>query len=294
MTRAMTAKERRDAALAAWLAVREAPPSRERDRILSALMREHEGMISLVAHKFRLWSMAIEDCLQDARIGFLAAARTWTPDGGAEFGTLLFHCARRQILRSIHEQSRLLRLPMYVSSLVPKVRSIAAEMAERGERVTVEAVTARLEAMGGAYRASLRSVATAMEVVDHHVSLDAAVDFDGGGVRPRLDRVIDEAALRGDAEVELAQRRQDVERALKSLTAFEEFVLRARFGLDGNPHSLADIARHAGLTRERARQIEAIALEKLRNPPWPLHAVRAPLAQMLGPARLVGTHTVHA
>jgi RNA polymerase primary sigma factor len=164
---------------------------------------------------------------------------------------------RSAVTRAIADQSRTIRLPVHMGENITKLDRAKAGLIDRLER---EPTVVELAAALGW---SEKKVAHTLEVMRHPLSLDAPLtDESEHSLAAIVPDVADTAA-----PAEATVLREALQAALAQLTDRERFVMVRRFGLDGGePHTLEAVGMEMGVTRERVRQIEIIALRKLRHP----------------------------
>jgi RNA polymerase primary sigma factor len=176
---------------------------------------------------------------------------------GFKLSTYVTWWIRQAISRAIADQARTIRLPIHMHEKLRRVARTWQEMArELGRDPTVEEVAARIDL-------PVAEVAAFRGMGREPISLETPVGDD----ESRLGDAIQDASVESPSEVaQSAELVEHTQRALSALTPREERVLRLRFGI-GRPSALTleEVGREFGVTRERVRQIEAKALDKLRR-----------------------------
>jgi RNA polymerase primary sigma factor len=179
---------------------------------------------------------------------------------GFKFSTYATWWIRQAITRAIADYSRTIRIPVHMNETINQlVRANRELLRELGREPSPQEMAERM-------RVSVSKVHELKKIAQESISLETPVGIDE---ESHLGDFIEDKALvsPSDAVIERNLREQTAS-VLKTLTPREEKVLRMRFGLeDGEPHTLEEVGRTIGVTRERIRQIEAEVVRKLRTAP---------------------------
>ena len=225
-----------------------------RKRIILANLR----LVVHLARSYRNRGLPMLDLIEEGNLGLIHAVDRFDPERGLHFSTYAAIWIRQAMLRGIAEQSRAVRIPVQmlqqVNRFVRVERTLRArlgrdpEIAEIAQEIGYS--VPRVERLAGLIR-GLRSL-------DEGSSLAAYEQL--------THEDLGDPPLSVERLVELQLEHERVDRLLRSLSQREEQVLRIRFGFqDGVARTLQQTGEHFGITRERVRQIEARALEKLRR-----------------------------
>jgi RNA polymerase primary sigma factor len=215
-------------------------------------------LVVSVAKKYVYRGLEFVDMIQEGNLGLLIAVDKFDFRRGYKFSTYAMWWIRQSILRAIADQARTIRLPVHMIEKVNKLmRTVAQLMQERGRRPS----TAEIAAYMGV---SSDEVLKVLKVAQTPDSLDAPI---GEEKDVCLGDFIEDRGVISPAEVVISNDlKQSTQAVLKTLTFREEKIIKMRFGLDdGDAHTLEEVGQSFALTRERIRQIEVIALRKLRR-----------------------------
>ena len=226
---------------------------------LERLIRANLRFVITVARRYRNKGLSLLDLVQEGNVGLVTAARRFDPDQGVKFISYAVWWIRQAILAALATQGRCVRLPLNRANELARMVRVRAELRQSLDREPTDKELAQ-EA-----RLSPASVQLAKRLSTSAVRLDAPVGTDGDGELG--ERVLaDETDVEEVVETRLLRR--CIAASLKRLRPPAARVVRLYYGLQGEePHTLEQIGRLLGVTRERVRQIRDQALRELRDGP---------------------------
>jgi len=226
-----------------------------RQKMISANLR----LVINIAKRYGHLGLPLMDMIEEGNIGLMKAVDKFNPRKGYRFSTYAAWWIKQSITRAISEQVKMIRTPAYLNELLVRWKKTNQRLSQKLKRPPTD-----------------KEIAKSMKVSKNRAdqivswlstktsSLDAPIgDDDSNQV---LDLVEDEGAEPPDETISKIMLREKIESLLELMSPREREVLDMRFGLeDGQSHTLAEVASKLGVSRERVRQIEEKALEKLKR-----------------------------
>jgi RNA polymerase primary sigma factor len=225
-----------------------------RERMINSNLR----LVVTIAHDYANLGLPMLDLISEGNIGLTKAVERFDPAKGAKLSTYAMWWIKQSIKRALANQSKMIRLPVHLVDKIAKVRRVSLQMSdELGREPTDEELGEEL-GIAGEKVARLKSVGIRPASLDAPIGDDDSTEF--GEV------IGDEEAQTPFELLRDKNLRGEVDGLIAVLDSREKKIISQRFGLDGGkPKTLEDVGKNFGVTRERIRQLQNIALAKLRR-----------------------------
>jgi RNA polymerase primary sigma factor len=222
------------------------------------LIESNLRLVIAIARRYIATGVPLVDLIQEGNLGLMRAAEKFDYRRGCHFGTYATWWIRQAVSRAASDQSRLIHVPEHVAMRLRKVKRVAGQLSQE------YGLDPLPEQIADACNMDLNEVINLLDIVEQPVSLDTPMDDD---IRSSLADMLEDTttpALAETASQHLLG--EELQRALAVLTPRERSVITLRYGIgDGQSRTLLEVGKELGISRERVRQLEAVALKKMRS-----------------------------
>ncbi|MFC1556676.1 RNA polymerase sigma factor RpoD/SigA [candidate division KSB1 bacterium] len=225
---------------------------------LEKLTKANLRFVVSVAKQYQNQGLSLGDLINEGNLGLIKAAKRFDETRGFKFISYAVWWIRQSILQALAEQSRVVRLPLNRVGALNKIGKAFSNLEQEYEREpSASEIAEELEM-------TPFEVSDTLKISGRHLSMDAP--FNQGEDNRLLDVIQNDRQPSPDQELLHESLKQEVERALSTLTKREAEVVRLYFGLgQEHPLTLEEIGEQFNLTRERVRQIKEKAIRRLRH-----------------------------
>ena len=215
-------------------------------------------LVVKIAHDYANFGLPLLDLISEGNIGLIKAVERFDPDKGGKLSTYAAWWIKQSIKRALTNQSKTIRLPVHLVDKIARMRKLAASLAEDLGREATNDELAHEMGMPVNKLAHLKSVSV------RPTSLDAPV---GDGDTTEFGELVgDESAPNPFEDLRSKSLIRDINTMVDQLDARKARIIRLRFGLEGDrPMTLEEVGDEFGITRERVRQLQNIALARMRK-----------------------------
>ena len=225
---------------------------------LEKLCKANLRFVISVAKQYQNQGLSLPDLINEGNLGLIKAAQKFDETRGFKFISYAVWWRRQGILQAISEQSRIVRLPLNKLGALNKIKKAYAQLEQEYERAPNSTEVAAL------LNISETEVDDTMFYSGRQVSVDAPLMIDEEGTM--LDILKSDESPTPETGLLFDSLRQEIERAIATLTPREADIIQCFYGLNGKyPLTLEEIGEKFNLTRERVRQIKEKAIRRLKN-----------------------------
>ncbi len=231
---------------------------RRRERNINMMVNGNMRLVITIAKQYKNCGLEFLDLIQEGNSGLIKAVEKFDYHRGTRFSTYASWWIRQAIKRAIADQSRTVRVPVYMNSMAHKVhREKQNILSETGKLPSTEELSEKLGLTNEKIKDALRSA-------NREISLDAQYYNEEG--KTFMEIIPDPKSSDFIGKTSFVYLRNKLDQVLSTLTIREKQVILLRYGIEDNsPRTLEEIGTIFNLTRERIRQIESKALRKLRH-----------------------------
>ena len=225
-----------------------------REQMFTANLR----LVVKIAHDFSKYGLPLLDLISEGNIGLMKAVERFDPEKGGKLSTYASWWIKQSIKRALANQSKTIRLPVHLVDKIGKIRRVAAQMTEEMGREPSNEELAEELGLPLAKVSHLKTVAVRPTSLDARINANDETPF--GDLVSDVDAEDPFEVLR-DKDLRL-----EISDLLEELDEREQKIIGFRFGLDGGrERTLEEVGVKFGVTRERIRQLQNIALVKMRK-----------------------------
>ena len=225
-----------------------------REKMIKANLR----LVVKIAHDYANFGLPLLDLISEGNIGLIKAVERFDPNKGGKLSTYAAWWIKQSIKRALANQSKTIRLPVHLVDKIARIRRTANELEEELGRAPTDDELAHVLDMSVNKIAHLKSVSVRPTSLDAPVGEDESTRFG--------DLIGDENSINPLDSLKNKNQLNDLNSMLDRLDQREANIIRMRFGIGGDkPKTLEEVGELFGITRERVRQLQNIALTRLRR-----------------------------
>ena len=226
-------------------------------KAIQEMVRRNLKYVVTVANKYRGFGISLQDLIEEGNIGLIQAAKRFDVSKNVKFITYAVWWIKQAIMHSLAEQSGAVKLPVKQAGKIARFNKKSQQMCQDMEREPTQSEVAKSL---GYDNDEINSI---MRAYRSHLSLDTPLKNDD--YTPYLNLLENQELIPYDDQIMRDSLNIKVDQMLENLSERESTILKMRFGFSGEVKTLEDIGQKIGLSRERVRQIEKRAKERLKS-----------------------------
>ncbi len=221
------------------------------------MIRSNLRLVINIAKQYSNFGVPLLDLIEEGNLGLMKAVSKFNPKLGYRFSTYAAWWIKQHVTRALADQGKTVRIPVYMVETLSRFRKVNERLTHHYRRKP------KISELARAMKLPTSKIKELMQMDQGTTSLDQPVGDEGEA--SVMDLMEDTNTSTSQTHINTILRSERIDRLLTKMSPREREILELRFGLkDGETHTLNEAAKRFNITRERVRQIEAVALKKLR------------------------------